>query len=185
MSDLPPELSNGLVYRSHTAGGCVSRVWYSRCDQYRYGLSRVWAPELPSVLFVMLNPSTADEHRNDPTVARCEIRARRMGYGAMMIANIFAFRATKPVDLKSAAEPTGAMNDAVLAHWARVADMTVAAWGAHGGHLERGQRMAADLPEGTVHLGLTKHGHPRHPLYVSFETAPTAWPKRQRYRASD
>ncbi|SHH48970.1 DUF1643 domain-containing protein [Marivita hallyeonensis] len=164
----------------HASEGCVSRVWYSPCDAYRYGLSRVWDKRLPSVLFVMLNPSTADEHRNDPTVARCEIRARRMGYGAMMVANIFAFRATKPADLKLAEDPVGADNDAVLRSWVDAADLTVAAWGAHGAHRDRATEVARSLPENACHLGLTKHGHPRHPLYVSFETNPTVWPRETR-----
>lgn len=164
-----------MVVRSHDAGGCLSRVWYSPCDLYRYGLSRVWDATRPSLLFIMLNPSTADEHRNDPTVARCEERARRMGHGAMMIANIFAFRATKPADLKRAEAPVGRLNDAVLDCWSRAADSTIAAWGAHGTHRNRGAEVAAALPEHVHHLGLTQAGHPRHPLYVSFATAPQPW----------
>lgn len=159
----------------------MSRVWYSPCDAYRYGLSREWDATLPSVLFVMLNPSTADEHRNDPTVARCEIRARRMGFGAMMISNIFAFRATRPDDLKKAHTPVGPLNDAVLAAWSHSASMTVAAWGAHGAHQGRAAEIARSLPSRTYHLGLTKHGHPRHPLYVSFDTQPALWAPDARY----
>ncbi|MFP7672077.1 DUF1643 domain-containing protein [Marivita sp. S0852] len=178
---LPSRLHKSLVERSHEADGCASRVWYSPCDTFRYGLSRIWDAGLPSVLFIMLNPSTADEFRNDPTVARCETRARRMGYGAMMIANIFAFRATKPTDLKAAKDPNGPLNDDILAHCAQTAQMTIAAWGAHGDHLGRGRSMALRLPDQLYHLGLTKQGHPRHPLYVSFDTPPNAWPRHARY----
>jgi hypothetical protein len=181
VSDLPAALQDRLVFRSHEAEGCVSWVWYSPCDAYRYGLSRVWDAGQPSLLFIMLNPSTADEHRNDPTVARCETRARRMGFGAVMIANLFAFRATRPADLKLAQEPNGPENDAVLAHWSGVADMTVAAWGVHGSHLDRAGQLAIQLPERTFHLGLTKAGHPRHPLYVSFDTQVVKWPLEARY----
>ncbi|MFP7569707.1 DUF1643 domain-containing protein [Marivita sp. S2033] len=178
MTDLPANLCDRLVCRTHEGEDCVSRVWYSPCGHYRYGLSRLWNADQRSVLFIMLNPSTADEHRNDPTVARCETRARRMGFGAVMIANIFAFRATKPADLKRAAEPVGPFNDAVLEHWSDRAGLIIAAWGAHGAYQGRALTVARRLPAAAHHLGLTKHGHPRHPLYVSFDTAPVAWQER-------
>lgn len=181
MTDLPSELHKALVYRAHEAEGCLSRVWYSDCDQYRYGLSRVWNTDTPPLLFIMLNPSTADEHRNDPTVARCETRARSMGYGGVMIANIFAFRATRPQDLKLADAPVGALNDAVLTHWTRQAGMTIAAWGVHGGHQNQAPKVAQTLDGPLYHLGLTKDGHPRHPLYVSFATQPAEWRPEDRY----
>lgn len=175
MTDLPPDLAKAMVYRSHKADGCLSQVWYSPCDRYRYGLSRVWDADGPTLLFIMLNPSTADEYRNDPTVARCETRARRMGYGAMMVANLFAFRATRPADLKQAAEPVGPMNDRVLAHWSKSATATIVAWGAHGAFRNRAAEVSSVLTGSLLHLGLTKAGHPRHPLYVAFDTAPCEW----------
>ncbi|MCL3881366.1 DUF1643 domain-containing protein [Marivita sp. GX14005] len=174
---MPDHISDGLVCRTHDANGCLSRVWYSKCARYRYGLSRRWDETRPALLFIMLNPSTADEFRNDPTVARCETRARRMGFGAVAIANIFAFRATKPTDLRQAETPIGAMNDAVLRHWSSAAGLVVAAWGVHGAYLDRAAAVIADLPERLHHLGLTKDGHPRHPLYVSFRTEPVEWPR--------
>lgn len=162
----------------------MSRVWYSHCDAYRYGLSRAWDAALPSVLFVMLNPSTADEYRNDPTVARCETRARRLGFGGMMIANIFAFRATRPGDLKKAKAPVGPLCDDILRVWSGKAAMIVAAWGAHGTHHGRALEIARSLPDQTYHLGLTKDGHPRHPLYVSFDTQPAHWAPHTRYQSA-
>ena len=181
MTSLPSDLQAQMVHRMHEAEGCLSEVWYSTCDRYRYGLSRVWDRTAPRMLFVMLNPSTADEHRNDPTVARCETRARRMGFGAVMVANIFAFRATFPDDLKRAKAPIGDLNDTVLEHWSGLAEMTIAAWGVHGSHRSRAQSVARGFPGQLHHLGLTKDGHPRHPLYVSFNTAPKAWPLSERY----
>lgn len=181
MTHLPPDLEARLVQRSHVADECVSRVWYSRCDAYRYGLTRVWDAGSPAMLFIMLNPSTADEHRNDPTVARCETRARQMGYGGVMVANLFAFRATRPQDLKQAADPKGDLNDALLLHWVGHAGLTVAAWGVHGSHQNRCRDIAHALGPSVFHLGLTKDGHPRHPLYVSFTTEPALWPEAERY----
>lgn len=114
----------------------------------------------------MLNPSTADEHRNDPTIARCEARARRLGYGGVRIANLFAFRATRPADLRAAADPVGPENDALMAAWSQDAALTVAAWGVHGTYMQRDRAVRALLCGPLVHLGLTQAGHPRHPLYV-------------------
>lgn len=181
MKTLPKELNEALDHRSHEADGCVSRVWYSPCGDYRYGLARTWDVDRPSVLFLMLNPSTADEFRNDPTVARCETRARTMGFGTMLVANIFAFRATHPSDLKAADAPIGPLNDSVLVAWSSAASMTVAAWGVHGAHRGRAKELAAHLPDTTYHLGLTKAGHPRHPLYVAFATQPRLWRLEERY----
>ncbi|WP_439118877.1 DUF1643 domain-containing protein [Marivita sp.] len=181
MTGLPVAVAAGLVHRSHIADGCVSHVWYSPCDRYRYALSRTWGTDQPALLFVMLNPSTADEHRNDPTVARCETRARSMGFGGVMIANLFAFRATRPDDLKRADHPVGSANDGILEHWSASAGMTIAAWGVHGGHESRAYDVASRLRGQVHHLGLTKDGHPRHPLYVSFKTQPMCWPHSERY----
>ena len=182
MTDLPTELHAALVHRTHQAEGCLSQVWYSQCGLYRFGLSRVWDDTKPALLFVMLNPSTADEYRNDPTVARCETRARAMEFGGVMVANLFAFRATRPQDLKQAHEPVGDRNDAVLAHWSARAGMTIAAWGVHGGHLGRGSAVARGWNRPLHHLGLTKQGHPRHPLYVPFATEPQEWHAGRRYQ---
>lgn len=126
----------------------------------------------------MLNPSTASECRNDPTVERCERRARALGYGAFRVVNLFAWRATDPRALRSAAAPAGPANDAAIAEAARWADLVVAAWGVHGVHLGQGARIEASLRAAghrLHHLGLTKDGHPRHPLYVAYATAPQIW----------
>jgi hypothetical protein len=104
-----------------------------------------------------------------------------MGFGGVCIANLFAYRATRPHDLKLAAEPIGAANTVVLEHWMRLAGMTIAAWGVHGGHQDRGVAFAKATQTEMHHLGLTKDGHPRHPLYVSFATEPNPWPQSERY----
>jgi hypothetical protein len=126
----------------------------------------------------MLNPSVADELKNDPTVERCERRARMLGFGAFCVTNIFAWRDTHPKEMRRAKEPIGPDNDAVLVQMARASDQVVAAWGTHGDHLKRGPQAAALLRDKGIalyHLGLSKHGHPRHPLYVSYEVTPMLW----------
>jgi hypothetical protein len=118
----------------------------------------------------MLNPSTADERRDDPTIRRCTGFARSLGYGGIHVVNLFAFRARHPRQLFKAADPVGPANDKFIARAARSAGRVVAAWGCHGAHRERDRivtsllvRMAASV----VCLGRTLGGQPRHPLYIS------------------
>lgn len=167
-----------MITRRHTRGDAVSDAVYSDCERYRYSLTRVWNAGGPRVMFVMLNPSTATEVQNDPTVERCERRARALGFGGFRVTNIFAWRETDPRKLRQAAEPVGADNDAAIRDGAAWADQIVAGWGAHGAHLDRGNAVR-DLLAATGrdirHLGLTKHGHPRHPLYIAYRQAPQPW----------
>lgn len=167
-----------MITRSHTKGDAPSTAVYSDCECYRYSLTRIWAPEGRRVMFVMLNPSTATEVVNDPTIERCERRARHLGFGAFRVTNIFAFRATDPRDLRRAAEPVGPQNDQAIVKGARWADEIIAAWGVHGAHKGRGVATAQMLvAQGTplFHLGLSKHGHPKHPLYLPYAKTPEPW----------
>lgn len=167
-----------MIFRTHSKDGVDSSAAYSGCETYRYFLARVWDTSLPSINFLMLNPSTADERRNDPTIERCERRARQMSFGAFVITNIFAFRATDPRDLRAAARPEGPRNKQVLLEEATKADTLLAAWGAHGEHLGQGSRTIDMLLNRGIrlyHLGRTKKGQPRHPLYVPYSTRPRPW----------
>ncbi|MBW4981748.1 DUF1643 domain-containing protein [Mameliella sp. CS4] len=172
-----------MIERHAEKDGERSTAWYSPCERYRYGLRRVWDPGAGEVLFVMLNPSTASELANDPTIERCQRRTRALGYGAMRIANLFAFRATRPQDLRRAGDPEGPENAALLRDWSGAADLTLAAWGVHGALQGAGPRAAPMLRGDVRHLGLTKAGHPRHPLYVSYAVHPEPWPMEKRYAA--
>ncbi len=167
-----------LVTRSHVKGDAASTAVYSPCLRYRYLLTRTWDAALPRVLFVMLNPSTATEVMNDPSVERCERRARALGYGAFRVCNIFAWRDTDPKRMRAAADPVGPGNDAALTESLAWADTVVCAWGTHGAHLGRGAAVEALLragPRPLHHLGRTRDGHPRHPLYIAYGAAPELW----------
>ena len=171
-------LPGPVVSRSHQKGDAASDAVYSPCEHYRYLLTRVWDPAGSKALFVMLNPSTATELQNDPTVERCERRARALGYGAFRVTNIFAWRATDPQDMRRAADPVGPLNDAALALAAEWADMVLCAWGTHGAHLGRGAKVAAMLRQygkRLHHLGLSQQGHPKHPLYIGYDRQPEVW----------
>lgn len=167
-----------MITRSHTKGDAPSTAVYSSCEAYRYVLTRVWQPEGRRVLFVMLNPSTATEVQNDPTVERCERRARALGYGAFRVCNIFAYRATDPRQMRAQADPVGPLNDRAIADSADWADAVVCAWGTHGAHLDRGAAVESLLRatgKPLYHLGLSKDGHPKHPLYIGYAHQPEAW----------
>jgi hypothetical protein len=167
-----------MITKAHQKGDAASVAIYSDCEAYRYDLTRIWDAAGPKALFVMLNPSTATEYQNDPTVERCERRARTLGYGAFRVTNIFAYRATDPKVMRSMADPVGPENDATIANGAAWADCIICAWGSHGAHLNRGQAVET-LLRGVAkplwHLGLTQAGQPKHPLYISYDRQPVLW----------
>lgn len=138
---------------------------------YRYLLIREWDSSLPTACFIMLNPSTADATKDDPTVRRCIGFAKRWGYGVLEVVNIFAYRATAPADLWPLSDPVGPENDAHIADAVQRASIVIAAWGTHGAYRGRGAEVAARLTDAKC-LGATQAGHPRHPLYVPGDTRP-------------
>ena len=138
--------------------------------EYRYTLTRVWDSALPMITFVLLNPSTADEVELDPTLRRCVGFAKREGYGGMMIVNLYAFRTKDPKVMLAAIDPVGPENDRVLAN---VTGTVVAGWGTNADPARVAQVLAL-LPQ--LHaLGVTKGGHPRHPLYVRADAPLIVW----------
>lgn len=162
MSTLPgiePELTSGAEF--------------SPCRQWRYTLWRFWEPEPARLMaFVGLNPSTADETANDPTVTRCIGYARRWGFDGMFMLNAFAFRATQPRDMKAAADPNGPGNDEALQRISDQCELIVAAWGTHGAYLNRGQQVCRLLNRPLHCLKQTKDGFPGHPLYLRRDAEP-------------
>lgn len=143
----------------------------SSCNTYRYTLSRIWDEEKYVVNFIGLNPSTADAMNDDPTIRRCVRFAKDWGYGGIVVTNLFAFRATDPKDMMNANNLIGPDNDRWICETAEEAGRVIVAWGSNGGHLNRDSKvMAALSSEKPECLGLTKHGYPRHPLYVKADT---------------
>jgi hypothetical protein len=141
---------------------------FSTCRAYRYALWRVWDQDKDMVAYCGLNPSTADETIDDPTIRRCIGFAKEFGYGGLYMVNLFAFRATDPNDMKAVADPVGPFNDAVLANFQRSGVQYIAAWGTHGTFKGRAEHVLKNvLVHGPVKcLGRTKDGHPKHPLYL-------------------
>lgn len=167
-----------MITRTHIKDDAPSTATYSDCERYRYALTRTWDANGTKVQFVMLNPSTATEVQNDPTVERCERRARALGHGAFRVTNIFAWRATDPRLMRAAKDPVGCANDAAILEGAVWAHQTICAWGTHGEHLGRGAQVAELLRASGAplfHLGLSKAGHPKHPLYIAYTQQPQPW----------
>lgn len=142
-------------------------------EQYRYMLWRKWDSQEAGITFIMLNPSTADHNVDDPTIKKCMKFARKWGFGSLTVANLFAFRAPKPVELKKAKDPVGPKNDEYLLDIIGRSSVIVAAWGVHGTYLERNVEVSWLLSRNRELrcLGTTKDGHPRHPLFLPENTA--------------
>jgi hypothetical protein len=146
---------------------------------YRYCLWRCWDAGRPRVTFIMLNPSTADAVRDDPTIRRCMAFVCSWGGGSLEVVNLFAYRTGRPALLRAAPDPVGPRNDWYLLRAARRADRLIAAWGNHGVLHARDRtvlHLLADQAE-LFCLGTTRLGQPRHPLYVRAGTVPIVFPR--------
>lgn len=149
---------------------------FSNCGTYRYALWREWDTNLPTILFLMLNPSIANADSNDPTAERCERRATLLGYGRMDIRNLFALVSTDPAGLKQHADPVGPDNDVAIMEAALAADLTICAWGKNGSLLNRDAAVITMLRSASIQpkcLRITpKSGMPEHPLYIPYSATP-------------
>lgn len=136
--------------------------------KYRYLLWRIWDQEKPKLLFIMLNPSTADGKEDDPTIRRCINYAKVWGYGSIEVVNLFALRATNPSELLKAADPIGQENDKRIIRAVDNSERVIAAWGTKGTILNRNIQVMRWLKGiKKIHcLEITKDGHPKHPLYA-------------------
>lgn len=150
---------------------------------YRYRLDRTWDAAKDSVLFVMLNPSTADAAEDDPTLRRCIHFAQRERYGSLIVVNLFAWRATDPADLlkanKDGEDIAGEDSNGMINHAANNAKAIILAWGSMGGLFPERTKEVTHIvgrsgrPLWT--LGTCCNGQPRHPLYLANDTKLQPW----------
>jgi hypothetical protein len=151
----------------------------SPCGLYRYSLGRRWhhGDARPHyVMWLMLNPSTADGETDDRTIERCISFSRSWGFDGLMVGNLFAFRATDPKMLYRAEDAVGPANDAYLQNMATGCELVVAAWGGHDYvYPERVRAALLAVGRPVKCLGTTKGGHPRHPLYLKSDTVLTEY----------
>jgi len=172
--------SQGVLFKYDRVERLSRMAEISECGRYRWWLRRSWTHggDGRVVCFVMLNPSTADALIDDPTVRRCMDFARRWGFTALSVRNLFAFRATEPKELSSVDDPTGGHRGDVELWMAGTAHLTVAAWGAKV-PFRRDREALEMFKDITLYcLGTTKNGHPRHPLYVRKDQPLKVFPNR-------
>jgi hypothetical protein len=166
-------------------GSGASGATFSPCRTWRYCLWRRWRDHgifdiadtrvgddnQDVVAFIGLNPSTADESEDDPTIRRCIGFAKSWGFGGIAMLNLFAFRATDPKDMKAAIEPVGPWNDEAIRRVTRTCRSTICCWGAHGSYRYRDAHVRSLLYRKSCYcLGRTNAGHPKHPLYLKADT---------------
>lgn len=138
---------------------------------YRYSLWRFWEKDKDYATFICLNPSTADEYENDPTIRRCINYAKAWGYGGLIMLNLFAYRSKKPKNLYAVKDPVGPDNDFHLRSASSKAGITIAGWGIHGRYLGRDKSVIEILKDPQC-LSLTKDGLPGHPLFLKGNLKP-------------
>ena len=160
-------------------GGVIDRdAVLSPCGTYRLLLTRRFSTGEGICLFVLLNPSTANHEIDDPTCRRATAFAAAWGYRELWIANLYGARATQPSALRAFPDPVGPDNDRHLRDAAEQAALIVCGWGGHAGIDERAKVVCALLRASGKplhHMGLTRAGHPRHPLYLRADTQPEVW----------
>jgi hypothetical protein len=139
---------------------------------YRYSLWRAWCADHLRVVFIMLNPSTADEQRNDPTIRRCIEFARTWQFGSVDVVNLFAYRATDFKELLKVDDPVGEENDLFIEKAIEGCSKIVVGWGTKGALFDRDRQVLQLLVgmQNVYCLDMTKDGYPRHPLYVRGDT---------------
>jgi len=147
------------------------RAKLSDCRSYRFALWRIWDESMGNAMFIGLNPSTADEIVDDPTIVRCINFAKSWGYGGLSMANLFAFRATNPDDMFNAIDPIGPDNDEWLVRLAKASDIVIAAWGNDGSYLGRSIEVKK-LKLNFHYLKMNISGEPAHPLYLDSSLKP-------------
>lgn len=183
----PQHLAGALGWKGGEGGGAVESTLFeiendcgqrkgaefSSCRKYRYALWREWEPSSPAnrIAFVGLNPSTADEAADDPTIRRCIRFAKDWGYHGLVMLNAYAFRATDPKDMQKAADPIGPDNNAKLVEYGDMCGSIIAAWGVHCSP-SRAETVCKLFGTKVHCLGKTKNGSPKHPLYLKATCRP-------------
>lgn len=149
----------------------------SECGKYRYQLSRVWDESKLKVMFIMLNPSTADASQDDPTIRRCINFAKSWGFGGLMVGNLFAYRATNPKELLNVLDPAGEENQKFLDEMFETCETIVCAWGnskivstIH--KRDSGYKPLGPSKDRLHYLELSNDGTPKHPLYLKGDLKP-------------
>ena len=150
-------------------------------QKHRFSLFRIWDSKKPTVLFIGLNPSTADALSDDPTIRRCIRFAQDWGFGGFYMVNLFSLRATQPADMLASNDETRVENDLEILKRVESSGLIVCAWGTNGGHRGRDRTVVkwlADRGYWLFCLERTQDGYPKHPLYIKADTLPVLYTGR-------
>ena len=168
-----------MIIKQHNTLIQQSEAHFSDCEKYRYWLRRDWDLSREAICFLMLNPSTANEVDNDPTIERCQRRAIAMGYGSMIIVNLFPFRMTDSTQLNTEKDLLGdaAEADNCIIRAVQASAITVCGWGKHPLAAPRGQDVLLKLKnvrlqDKVKYLQLNADNSPQHPLYIAYAKQP-------------
>ena len=143
----------------------------SKCNKYRYELRRAWNSSKPQIMFILLNPSTADDIEDDPTIKKCISYTKRLKGGSIVVCNIFSYRSTDPRLMKQHNDPVGPNNDYWIKKNAKESKLIIAGWGKHGSYLGRAEEICRMLPK--MHcFKINKDGSPTHFLYLPSNLKP-------------
>ena len=167
-----------VAKKEEALNNITRKAAFSRCQRYRYTLERRWEIKKPAkrVVFIGLNPSTADHRVDDPTIRRCMGFARSWGFNELTVVNLFAYRTPYPTELKQASDPIGVYNSRYLGRVIREADLIIACWGRHGTWRNQDTRLANRFRDRLFCLAENNDGSPVHPLYQKSTAQPRPWP---------
>ena len=155
-----------------------TEVIFSRCLKYRFSFKREWDKSKKKILYILLNPSTATELKNDPTITRIERHSKILKMGSFTVCNLFALREKNPKLLKKHKYPLGKENDSFIEKYSLEAEIIVCAWGNEGEYMNQSEKiknLLLTMNHQAYVFGLTKKGNPKHPLYLSYKTSLTRW----------
>ncbi|MHC6178781.1 DUF1643 domain-containing protein [Clostridium sp. JNZ X4-2] len=139
--------------------------------KYRYTLSRIWNENSGKVVFILLNPSTADTFEDDTTVKKCISFAKHWNFGSLEIVNLFAYRCTDAKSLKNVSDPVGIKNNQYILKAVKNADKIIAGWGNGSDFCNRASDVLCLLKSYKLYcLEINKTGSPKHPLFLSLDT---------------
>ena len=144
---------------------------FSSCRKYRYALWRIWDLSRPFLMFIGLNPSTADETKDDPTIIRCINFAKSWNYGGIYVTNLFAYRSSSTKKMMIFRNPIGVENDKWIKNLSQKSNIIIAAWGNDGIHLNRSKTIENKIPNLKC-IKKNKSGQPAHPLYLKSNLKP-------------
>ncbi len=154
-------------------GDASSWAVLSTCETYRYLLGRIWDPALPVIVWVMLNPSTADHMKADPTIRKCIGFSTRWGGGGIVVANMFGWRSTDADMLLVQSDPVGPWNEQAIEYAMSLttpALPAVAGWGKIRTRWNARAWQVTNMLRGAHCIGVNENGTPRHPLMIKYAT---------------